>query len=335
MARYIPCKTTSKRQHLPWITDHIRKLIKKRDAQYKIYKTSRSTEAYNNFKSLKHHVQTEMRTSYWRYINTLIFPPDDENQPLSCQKKPWSYIKNLRRDQVGITSLQSDGNPITDSFGKAELLNKQFKSVFTNEPAGDLPNKGPSPYPSMPDIIITLQGIKNLLNGLKTHKASGPDTISATILKETNDIIAPILQVIFQISLDTGRVPVDWTTAFVTPIFKKGSRTLPSNYRPVSLTCITSKIFERIIIACNIMKHLESNNILYNLQHGFRQGRSCEAQLISLVDDLTQNYDKSLQTDLIITDFVKAFNVVPHRRLLYKINRYGIRAVLVSGSSPF
>ena len=92
----------------------------------------------------------------------------------------------------------------------------------------------------------------------------------------------------------------------------------------MSLTCITSKIFERII-ACNIMKHLESNNILYNLQHGFRQGRSCEAQLISLVDDLTLNYDKSLQTDLIITDFAKAFDVVPHRRLLYKINWYGIR----------
>ena len=132
--------------------------------------------------------------------------------------------------------------------------------------------------------------------------------ISATILKETSDIIAPILQVIFQISLDTGRVPADWTTASVTPIFMKGSRTLPSNYQPVSLTCITSKLFERII-TCNIMKHLESNNILYDLQYGFRQGRSCEAQLISLLDDLTLNYDRSLQTDLIITDLSKAFHV--------------------------
>ena len=73
------------------------------------------------------------------------------------------------------------------------------------------------------------------------------------------------------------------------------------------------------------MKHLESNNILYDLQYDFRQGRSCEAQLISLLDDLTLNYDKSLQTDLIITDFVKAFDVVPHHRLLYKLNWYGIR----------
>ena len=119
----------------------------------------------------------------------------------------------------------------------------------------------------MPDIIVTSQGIKNLLNGLKTHKATGPDTLSATTLKETSDIIAPIRQVLFQISLDAGRVPADWSKASVTQIFKKGSHTLPSNYRPVSLTCITSKLFE-CIIACNIIKHLE-DNILYDLQYGF------------------------------------------------------------------
>ena len=126
------------------------------------------------------------------------------------------------------------------------------------------------------------------------------------------------------VSLDTCRVPTDWTTTFVTPIFKKGSHTLPSNYRPVSLTCITFKLFD-CIIACNIMKHLKSNYILYDLKYGFRQGRSCEAQLIYLLDNLTLNYDRSLQTDLIITDFSKAFDVVPHHRLLYKLNWYGIK----------
>ena len=73
------------------------------------------------------------------------------------------------------------------------------------------------------------------------------------------------------------------------------------------------------------MKHLESNNILYDFQYGFRQGRSCKTQLISLLDDLTFNYNRSLQTDLIIADFAKAFDVVPHRRLLYKLNWYGIK----------
>ena len=116
----------------------------------------------------------------------------------------------------------------------------------------------------MPDIIVTSQGIENLINGFKTHKASGPDAFSATILKETSDIIAPIPQVLFQISLDTGRVSADWSKAFVTPIFEKGSYTLPSNYHPVSLTCITSKLFE-CIIACNNLE----DNILYDLQYGF------------------------------------------------------------------
>ena len=115
----------------------------------------------------------------------------------------------IRRDQTGITALQSDDNLVTDSLDKAELLNHQFKSVFTNEPISDLPDKGPSPYPNMPDINITLQGIENLLNGLNIHKASGPDAISARMLKMTSDIIAPILQIIFQTSLTTGRVPTD------------------------------------------------------------------------------------------------------------------------------
>ena len=207
---------------------------------------------------------------------------------------------------------ESDGN----SLGKAELLNQQFiiKSVFTNEPAGDLPNKGPSPHSIMPDITISLQGAETYLMVLKSTKQVVLDAISAKILKETSDIIAPVLQtiILFQISLDTGRVPVEWTSAFLAPIFKKGSRNVPSNYRSVSLTCITSKIFECIMKIFVIMKHLESNNILYNFQCGFHQGRSCKAQLISLLDDLTFNYNRSLQTDLIITDFAKAFDVVYH-----------------------
>ena len=136
--------------------------------------------------------------------------------------------------------------------------------MFTNEPLSNLPDKSPSPHPTIPGISVTCQGIENLLNSLQTLKATGPDAISAKILRATSDIIAPILQIIFQTSLNTARVPAYWNTAFVMPIFKKGSCTLPSNYRPVSLTCITSKVFEHII-ACSIMKHLEINNILNDL----------------------------------------------------------------------
>ena len=99
---------------------------------------------------------------------------------------------------MGIASLQSGDTLVTNSLDKAELLNRQFKSVFTNEPLNNLPDKGPSPHPTMPEISVTCQGIENLLNGLQIHKATGPDAISAKILRATSDIIAPILQIIFR-----------------------------------------------------------------------------------------------------------------------------------------
>ena len=105
------------------------------------------------------------------------------------------------------------------------------------------------------------------------------------------------------------------------PIFKKGDKHNPCNYRPVSLTCIISKCMEHILVS-NIMQHLDSNKILYALQHGFRKNFSCDTQLLSLFQDLSSNPS---QTDLIIMDFSKAFDKVPHRRLQYKLNWYGIR----------
>ena len=83
-------------------------------------------------------------------------------------------------------------------------MNTQFQSVFTKEHSGPLPDKGPSPHPIMPDISITTAGILNLLQNLDIHKASGPDQVSARVLKETAESTAPILKTIFTYSMDTG-----------------------------------------------------------------------------------------------------------------------------------
>jgi hypothetical protein len=95
-------------------------------------------------------------------------------------------------------------------------------------------------------------------------------------------------------------------------------------YRPISLTCICCKLMEHII-SSNIMSHLENNKILYNLQHGFRKARSCETQLIDFIQELAKSNNCSKQTDLIIMDFAKAFDKVPHCRLRYKLKFYGIQ----------
>ena len=96
---------------------------------------------------------------------------------------------------------------------------------------GPLPDKGPSPHPSMSNITISTPGIQKLLANLKPHNATGPDCIPPTVLKELSHEISPILESIFNISLQTGQVPNDWKEANIAPIFKKGAKHSPSNYR--------------------------------------------------------------------------------------------------------
>ena len=175
----------------------------------------------------------------------------------------------------------------------------------------------------MDNIIITTKGVHKLLCNLNPHKAAGPDNISPRVLKELAAEVAPCLEIVFRSSYDTGVVPNDWRTANVSPIFKKGEKYKASNYRPVSLTCIASKLMEHIITS-NIMNHANRHNILYKYQHGFRTKLSCETQLIEFINDTTENMSQGTQTDVIVMDFSKAFDKVSHQKLVWKLHRYGI-----------
>ena len=188
-----------------------------------------------------------------------------------------------------------------------------YKKAFSIETSSEqIRDKGKSSYPLMNNIAISESGVTKLLQNINPHKATGPDEMCGRVLKELSTTISRPL------TLETGKLPYDWKHANVCPVFKKGDKHNAINYRPISLTCIMEHI-----IASNLMKHLESNNILYDLQHGFRSSRSCETQLISFIQKLAKkNYDK-IQTDVIVMDFAKAFDKVPHKRLLYKLKYYG------------
>ena len=159
---------------------------------------------------------------------------------------------------------------------------------------------------------------------MNEKKASGPDKIPITFLKHTADIITPVLSLIFQQSLDRGEIPTDWRNANIVPIYKKGDRKTPSNYRPVSLTAVISKMLEHIVVS-QIMDYLDKGNILHENQHGFRARRSCESQLLMTTDDIARHLDKGQQVDMGILDFSKAFDKVPHIRLSKKLQYYGIQ----------
>ena len=198
------------------------------------------------------------------------------------------------------------------------------KSLQDLQDSGASPPFQPSPYPKMPDISIAAEGIDKLLVGLNPHKAAGPDKFKPIVLQTLHKELAPVLQLIFQRFLDTGKLPDIWKEANVSPIFKKWEKSDPSNYRPISLTCVLCKVLEDIV-ASSLAKHFTELDILYDLQHGFGEKRSCETQLIMLVDELAKNMQMGKQTDLILLDFSKAFDKVAHKKLILKLHQYGIR----------
>ena len=154
----------------------------------------------------------------------------------------------------------------------------------------------------MARIIFSTDGIEELLNNLNPRKACGPDLIPIRVMRETAKQIAPILQVIFTQSYETGILPKDWLTANIVAIYKKGNKNLPSNYRPVSLTCVTTKLMEHIIFH-SIMEHIDNHQLLAQYQHGFRQQHSTESQLVNTLEEITRSVDNNIQTDVLILDF--------------------------------
>ena len=173
------------------------------------------------------------------------------------------------------------------------------------------------------NITITVEGVKKLLLSLDPTKAPGPDSLSPRVLKEIAVELAPALTLLYQTSLNTGIVPSDWRTANVSPVFKKGERYKPENYRPISLTSILCKQMEHIMVS-NIMTYCENNSILCHQQHGFRRGHSCETQLLGFVDEVSKNLESGAQEDLLVLDFSKAFDKVSHSLLTHKLHQYGI-----------
>jgi len=317
--KHIPSKVVTGKHHLSWINTEIKKLMKKRDRLYSKVKKGKY-KYFDKLKKLKALIQKKTRKAYWDYINNIVCDPTEHKH--GTTKRFWSFIKSLKKDSCGVAPLREDGILKSASTDKANILNRQFSSVFTKPDSTELPDLGASPFPDMKNISISKQGVAKLLKGLNPHKAAGPDAIKPRLLKECAEEISPILTLIFTKSLQTGLVPTDWNQANVTPVFKKGEKFKPSNYRPVSLTCIACKLLEHIVVS-NTLDHLDINNILVDNQHGFRARRSCETQLVGFVHDLTQSIKRG-QVDVAIMDFSKAFDVVDHRRLLYKLKFYGI-----------
>lgn len=239
---------------------------------------TKDQDHWKAFKRQRNAVSSLIKDSHNRYLNDVIGDSLTENP-----KKFWSYVKHNRSENLGIPPLRTDQGVFVTDKDKAETLNTYFFSVFTNEQL-PLPEISTSPYSSISALQISPEGVAKQLSQLKPNKACGPDELPARVLKEISQSASGWLAFIFQQSLNLNAVPLDWSKALITAVFKKDNKSLPSNYRPISLTSICCKVMEHVVLS-HMAKHLAENNIIIDQQHGFRQRFSCETQLIITIHD--------------------------------------------------
>ncbi|MCG8079022.1 MAG: endonuclease/exonuclease/phosphatase family protein, partial [Candidatus Thiodiazotropha taylori] len=231
IGKHIPHKTARNKDGLPWMTTELKKLLKKKDRLYKKKKKSGDPKHIEEFKALKHLVQKMSRQVYWDYIESLITPqqePDSTSTRDSSSKRFWTFIKHKRSDTSGIPGLKESGRLETDPVGKANILNRQFKSVFTPKTSVTVEDFETSTglatdtdnFPSVADIEFSCAGVEKLLKELNPYKGAGPDNIKPRVLKELAPELAPVLTIMYRTSYNTGVVPDTWRTAFITPVYK-------------------------------------------------------------------------------------------------------------------
>ena len=235
----------------------------------------------------------------------------------------YSYVNSSKRARGKIGPLKDDGGTvIIDPREQAEIMNEYYATVFTRND-DELPEKQDHVDTHLEDVEITEKKVADVIDALKETSAMGPDGIGNRTIKQLkNEVIVP-LTMIFRRSLDEGVVPRDWKESNIAPIYKKGSRAAPANYRPVNLTSNTCKIMERVL-KTDIEDHLEKR-VLRNSQHGFRRGRSPATNMIEFMNKVTKWLDEGRCFDIVFFDFSKAFDKVCHRRLPVKMHAAGVR----------
>ena len=261
---HVPKKNVGGRYHLPWMTSTLRRIYRKKGRLYS--KAKKKGARCKEFIEFQRSPQQALKKAHWQYVNRMLSRGLEE----SAQKPFWRYVRSQRQDNQGVSSLLKGNKLRSDPATTAGILSEQFCSVFTvDKPeTANISLEGPS-YPPQDLLHVTEAGVHKLLKNLNPGKASGLDEIPTHLLKELADDITPVVTSIIRQTLNQGS-PLDvWRDASVIPVFKKGGRSDPANYRPVSLTCIVCKLAEHILCT-HIRGHLHDKGILTPANHGFR-----------------------------------------------------------------
>jgi hypothetical protein len=323
--KYVPRVKMKSNSHPSWMSRDLLKSIRKKRRVWKEYRVSGELRKYEEYKDLEKHVKSEVKRLKKQYEKKL-------SKMKTNNKKCFNgYLKNKLKNRTGIGPLSKPDGEVTNLKEEmVEILNQYFGSVFTHEDTSSLPDCARTESIAfIQDLEFNEALIISYIKNLKKSNSSGPDGMTVTLLQEVSNSISVPLACLFRKSMQEGIVPQDWKDAIVVPIFKKGVKSKPSNYRPVSLTSVVCKLMERIVKDV-IQDHLLKNNLLHNSQHGFLPHKSCTSNLLEFLEVITQEIDKGTPVDVLYLDFSKAFDKVPHQRLLLKIESLNIQGNILN-----
>lgn len=307
LQKFIPNKRKRIRGNNPWITREIIQL-KRRIKRQRKRQNPDSGVILQLSNTLKEKLQ-DSRSFY--FTNTL--PNFVRENP----QKFWQYLSNGNKK---VERLREGDTIIEDAVVIADTFNNYFQGVFTPCSEILLPNADDE---SDMTFEISYHGVVSMLLNIDEKKAPGPDNIPSAFLRRYAESLAHFLTVIFQVSFLTSSLPNDWLRARVVPVHKKGDYMSVTNFRPISLTCLSCKLMEHIVVKY-LKTFIERNNLLSDQQHGFRQGFSTATQLVTTVHEFATVLDHAGQVDIIFLDYSKAFDKVPHDKLLFKLHHLAI-----------
>ena len=317
----VPMKHQTKRRKTLWVTKKVQRMIRRKQRAFRKYQNQKTSKNFDHYKKCQKETKQEIRKAKRDFERKLAQNIKEDS------KSFYAYVRSKQKIKEAVGPLKTDsGEMIPPGQPTADALNNFFASVFTEEkedlPIPDNIYKGPDDE-KLTDIEITDDCVKKVLKGLDPTKAAGPDEIPPSMLKALAEELCQPLSIIYNKSLDERTVPRDWRTAHIIPIFKKGSRSKAGNYRPISLTSVIGKVLERII-RDQVTEHLDRHSLIFDTQHGFRKGKSCTTNLLEYLEVITKHVDEGTPVDVVYLDLAKAFDTVPHRRLITKIKAHGI-----------
>ena len=344
--KYVPLKTkNSNNGHVdaPWMNRKALKAVRKKYHSWRRYQETKSHKRYLDYVKVRNKTSKSLRKLKKEFEKKLASevktnPKAFFNYANHYKKASNTFIRLKKNNPDG----KDDEFTVNDS-DTADVLNKFFQSVFTVEDDTDVLNfnyfqknfvdpNHPEPFDNLqyqPDetldtVTITNEDILDLLKSINPNKSAGDDGVHPMILKECRSELCEPLKRLFQLSIDSGVVPDSWKQATILPLFKSGPRTSPENYRPISMTSQLCKLLEKLV-RNTLMDHLKKHNLLSKHQHGFYDKRSCLTNLVEALEDITVLVDNGIPVDEIFMDFRKAFDKVSHERLLYKLDKLGIK----------